>query len=191
MPKPFAHLADENKELEALENTFIQHYQDYFDKLYNERSFLKDLAKAEWIWYPGSVSNNPKVSLERPLKFSKPVKSVIVFTTVDNVLKLSIDGKGILESGTWNIINELDVTRLLKPDGSVLRIDAENYDGPAGLMALINVTYADGTTELIGSDATWEISNGKDMKKAQSFGKVSIAKPWGWITLEIKKHQKF
>ena len=191
VPKPFAPLAEENKDLEALENTFIQHYQDYFDKLYNERTFLRKLAKAEWIWYPGSVSNNPKVSLERPLKFSKPVKSVIVFTTVDNVLKLSIDGIVILESGTWNIVNELDVTRLLKPEGSVLRIDAENLDGPAGLMALINVTYADGTTETIGSDATWEVSNGKDMMKAQSFGKASIAKPWGWITLEIKKHPKF
>ncbi len=191
VPPPPAPLTESNKEFEALADSFIQHYQDYFLKLYNERSFLKDLAKAEWIWYPGSVTNNPKVSLERPLKFSKPVKSVIITTTVDNVLKLSIDGKVILESSTWNIINELDVTRLLKPEGSVLRIDAENLDGPAGLMVLINVTYTDGTSELIGSDATWEISNGKSTVKAQSFGKVGQAKTWGWISFEIKKHPKF
>ncbi|MBQ7650671.1 MAG: hypothetical protein IJS15_06905, partial [Victivallales bacterium] len=83
VPKPFAPLAEANKEFDALEGSFIKHYQDYFDKLYNERTFLRELAKAEWIWYPGSVSNNPKVSVERTLKFAKPVKSVIVFTTVD------------------------------------------------------------------------------------------------------------
>lgn len=182
-PKSVPPLAKFNKEFEAEKDSFLESY-------YNRR-FPKELSEAEWIWYPGSVADNPKVSLDRRLKLDKKVKSVIVSTTADNILKFSIDGKLILESGTWNVIHEMDVTSLIKPDGSTLHIDASNLDGPAALMMLIKVTYADGTVETFGSNSTWDISNGKTTIKAQSFGKVGHASTWGWTSLEIKKHPKF
>ena len=182
-PKPVPPLTKIDKEFEAEKDSFLDSY-------YNKR-FPKELSEAEWIWYPGNVADNPKVSLDRTLKFDKKVKSVIVSTTADNVLKFSIDGKTILESGTWNIIQEMDVTRLIKPSGSTLHIDASNLDGPAGLMMFIKVTYADGKVETFGSNSSWDISNGQNTLKAQSYGKVGHATTWGWTTLEIQKHPKF
>ena len=183
VPKPVPPLAKVNKEFEAAKDTFLESYHN--------RRFPRELSEAEWIWYPGNVADNPKVSLDRHLKLDKNVKSVIVSTTADNILKFFIDGKLVLQSGTWNVIHEMDVTRLVKPSGSTLHIDASNLDGPAALMMLIKVTYADGTVETFGSDSTWDISNGKSSIKAQSFGKVGHATTWGWTSLEIKRHTKF
>ncbi|MBO4345399.1 MAG: hypothetical protein J5833_06575, partial [Victivallales bacterium] len=182
-PKAFTPLAKRDSAFEASKDSFLADYHN--------RKFPKELTAAEWIWYPGNVADNPKVSIEKALKFDKKVKSVIISTTADNILKLYLDGKLIIESGTWNIINELDVTRLVKGNGCQLRMDATNLDGPAALMMIVRVTYADGTTDTIATDATWDISNGKNTMKAQSFGKVGVATTWGWTSLEVKKHPKF
>jgi hypothetical protein len=66
-------------------------------------------------------------------------------------------------------------------------LDATNPDGPAALMLLIQVTYADGTQDVIGTDSTWTISNGEITAPAQSHGKVGYASIWRWTLFEIMK----
>ena len=178
-PQPPAPHATPDADYEAVRTTFLETYLT--DK------FPHELAQAEWIWFPGDVANNPHVSLERKLKFEKPVASVVLRTTADNVLKLSLDGKLLIDDSAWNLIKELDITRLLKPEGSLLHLDATNLDGPAALMLLIQVTYADGTHDVIGTDSTWTISNGEITVPAQSHGKVGYASTWRWTLFEIMK----
>ncbi|MBQ4481470.1 MAG: hypothetical protein II943_12625 [Victivallales bacterium] len=176
-------LVENNDEFEAAQGDFLETYL--------REKFPERLTAAEWIWYPGDVVDNPQVSLDRELKFEKPVESVVITATADNILWLSLDGELLLESTDWFVMDTLDVTGRLKPEGSVLRLEAKNHGGPAALMALINVTYVDGTQETIATDNTWEISNGSNAVKAQSFGKVGIARTWNWTLFEHRKIQKF
>ena len=176
-------LVEANDEFEAASGDFLETYL--------RAKFPHSLSVAEWIWYPGNVADNPKVSLDRELKFEKPVESVIITTTADNVLKLFLDGELVLESPDWFVIDKLDVTRLLKPEGSLLHLEAENQGGPAAIMMLIQVTYADGTQETIATDDTWLISNGENTVPAHSFGKVGYVRTWNWTLFENGKFQKF
>ena len=102
-------------------------------------------------------------------------------------MELSLDGEPIIQSPDWQSLLELDVTRRMRPEGNLLHLEARNLGGPAALMLLIKVTYADGTQETIGTDDSWEISDGTHAAKAQSFGKVANTLPWGWMTLETTK----
>ena len=183
VPQASAPLAPSNSEYESLKDNFISDY-------YN-RKFPHAISQAEWIWFPGSVKNTPKVSVDRELRFTKPITSVIINTTADNILTLRLNDKVICKSQSWDFINELDVTNLIKPNGNLLRLEAENLDGPAGLMIHIKVTYSDGTQDTICSDATWDISNGQTTSKAQSFGRFGYAPTWGWTRFTTKKHPKF
>ena len=172
-----------NAEFEAAQGNFIETYL--------REKFPHELSAAEWIWYPGNVADNPQVSLDRELKFEKPIESVILTATADNLLWLSLDGELLLESSEWYVIDTLEVTDRLKPEGSVLHLEAKNQGGPAALMVLIQVTYADGTQETIGTDATWTISNGEDTVPAQSFGKVGYIRTWNWTLFELRKTPNF
>ena len=172
-------LVENNDEFEAAQGDFLETYL--------REKFPHALTAAEWIWYPGEVADNPQVSLDRELKFEKPVESVVLTATADNILWLSLDGEPLLESTDWFVINKLDVTGRLKPEGSVLHLEAKNQGGPAALMVLIQVNYADGTQETIGTDASWEISNGSNTTKAQSFGKVGYTRTWNWTFFDLRE----
>ncbi|MBR6471716.1 MAG: hypothetical protein IKS83_07955 [Victivallales bacterium] len=178
-PQPPSPLVPVNDDYESSQGNFIE--------TYFQEKFPYVLSAAEWIWYPGNVADNPKVSLERELQFEKPVESVILTTTADNILTLSLDGEPILKSTEWYVIDTLDVTRLLKPEGGLLRLEAENQGGPAAIMMLIQVTYADGTQKTIATDNTWPISNGEDTMPAHSFGKVGYVRTWNWTLFKTQK----
>lgn len=180
MPADYVPLVPRDETHEAEKDTFIA--------LAWERNFPKDLAPAEWIWFPGEVSKHPDISFDRTLKFDKPVKSAVISTTADNILKLYLDGKQLVDSDDWQIINDVDLTALLKPEGSLLHIEATNLDGPAAFMAVINVTFTDGTTETIASNPDWPVTSGKTTSpKSQSFGKFGIAQTWDFMRFIRRK----
>ncbi|MBO4619969.1 MAG: hypothetical protein J5654_07650 [Victivallales bacterium] len=172
-------LVETNGEFEAAQGDFLTTYL--------REKFPQKLTAAEWIWYPGNVADNPQVSLDRELKFEKPVKSISITATADNILWLSLDDELLLESTDWFVIDELDVTDRLRREVSNLHLEAKNQGGPAAIMVLMNVTYADGTQETIGTDASWEISNGSNTMQAQSFGKVGIVRTWNWTLFEFRQ----
>lgn len=123
------------------------------------------LAKATWIWHP---TGNPSVSYPIGSVFFRcevksanrdhPIAARLVITA-DNTYQVSFNGKRIGSGNDYRNWNEYDLTELLAVEvGNELIVKADNVEmpGPAGLLAAVELTYADGTCEVITSGSDWQ-----------------------------------
>lgn len=157
-----------------------------------------------WIW---SSEVNPPEAPAGPRAFrktfaapqGKQLKSADIVLTVDDGFTLYVDGNLIDSSpnstDTWKSAQRFPVplsgnSTLFAVLGVNLADVSTGGDSPAGLLAVINVTYADGTSDSIRSDVTWKVdkevvsgfelpsTDDSDWPVATSFGDYG-ASPWG------------
>lgn len=178
------------------------------------------LWNAKWIT-DGTYSFTEKKVSPVPLTFkkninlkSKPVKAVIYATAI-GVYSLSLNGKKIgeryfapgftsykntLQYQTYDITEDIDKTCDLTATvaggwavGSFVftrsnRITADRQ----ALMLELRVTYADGSCEVIGTDESWQVTRGGNLKEADLYdGEVYDATAClnaaKWINAAIEK----
>ncbi|KAJ6488505.1 lectin, partial [Mycena vitilis] len=120
-----------------------------------------------------------------------PVQADVILT-VDNGLTLYVNGGQVGSGSVFTTAERFCVA--LRPCLNVFTVTGVNSGGPAGLLAAIEVTYSDGTTDTIVSDTTWRAFNSvPDGYEQLSFddnswtpaipeGKHGVA-PWGQITI--------
>lgn len=141
----------------------------------------------KWIWY---AQGNPAISVpsgDVHFRYSldieeKPrLEKAVIEATADNAFALHLNGKQILTGDNFHRIYTADMTSALKPGKNELTVVATNLGpapNPAGLIAAIKLNYADGTTRVIGTDATWSASLDKtNWSAAKTLGGASTA-PW-------------
>lgn len=152
------------------------------------------LTNSAWIWFP---EGNPAVDAPVAKRF---FRKTFVIERGQNVvrarLRLSADDRFTatlnghkLGSGVdWNSPRQFnDLAHLLKPGENILYVEAENMPAttanPAGLIAALDIQFADGTSLPIVSDESWHCA------KTASDGKWTNAMvaarygggPWGQI----------
>lgn len=123
-----------------------------------------------------------------------PVSADIIMT-VDNGFTLYVNGAEVGTSGDYRFAERFCVS--LKPCLNVFAVNAVNaatVPNPAGLLAAIEITYDDGTTDTIVSDTTWradttvpagfeQLTYDDNSWPAASFvGNYGVA-PWGSISI--------
>jgi alpha-L-rhamnosidase len=161
-----------------------------------------DNWKASWIEpaIPGDSSGGPAPILRREFDLKKAVKSARLYITSHGLYETHINGKRVgneyLTPG-WTSYNKrlqyqtYDVTGLLKQGrnatgallgdgwyrGNLAWGGLKNiYGKTLGLLYQLEVTYMDGSTELIISDAQWKSSTGPIRKAGIYYGEAYDAR---------------
>ena len=85
--------------------------------------------------------------------------------TADNSFQCWVNGQSAGSGDDWNRIFSLDLTRLLKPGANLLAVAAVNggdSPNPAGLIGLLTIQFADGHSQQIPTDQSWEAAQNAD-----------------------------
>ncbi len=169
-----------------------------YDKARNSSGADAPLDGAKWIWFANDKGPKfPKAkryfmsAIEVP-KSAKIAKAEL-YLSADDLCSFNINGQQVSQGGD-NLVNRcvlLDVTPQIKPGDNILRAEVENASvGPAGLIAKLIVTAADGQKYTERTDESWHATdNGganwhkraigdKDWPFAQVVGDYGVA-PWG------------
>jgi hypothetical protein len=132
-------------------------------------SLLPDLAPAEWIWYPsGRCLANTFVLFRRELKLrAKPLRAT-GWIVADSRYRLEVNGRRIQwgpapSDPRWAEADPLDLAAVLQAGDNVIGATVLFYGhgdgtwpiGKPGFLFWLDIEYADGTREKIGSDITW------------------------------------
>src|SRR5205814_1976954 len=130
-----------------------------------------------WIW--GKDDNTPYILRK---EFAAPgVTAAKLRVTCDNWVRLTLNGKQVVDSDKWEEPVEADVTKLLKPEGNVLVAEVRNDGGPAGFVMKLVMT-AKGEAKYVVSDTTWAAAEanaaaGAPARKVATYGD----QPWGTV----------
>jgi len=123
----------------------------------------EDTHDIQWIWYPeGSPRQDaPKGNRYFRAAFTVPtdktVKKADLIALADNDYDASINGKSVGTGSGWALLVPTEVTKSLVPGRNMLSIRAYNESGPAGLAALLKITYTDGTVQRLPTSSMWKI----------------------------------
>ena len=144
LPKPAYELPEKNAELESVPNPFRQSLVE---------SGKPYLGKASWIWAKGLLNSQRDVIAQGKINITRPVKSAVVFYTVDDVGELKFNGTALAPTRGWNTITEAPVK--LKQGENTVWIRAHNVMGACGILFELRVVYQDGTRENFVSGGPW------------------------------------
>ncbi|NLZ03614.1 MAG: family 78 glycoside hydrolase catalytic domain [Phycisphaerae bacterium] len=123
-----------------------------------------DLSTASWIWYPegdataGVPVGNRLFRREFDVPQGAQIESAACAVTADNWYKLYVNGRPVRDGGNFKEALVVDVKDNLAPGKNVIAIDAANQGdsaNPAGVLAVLNVQYSDGSSTVIVSDDSW------------------------------------
>jgi len=141
----------------------------------------------KWIWYAqgNPASSAPAGDVHFRYSLEIDVKSrlerAVVEATADNSFSLQVNGRRLLTGDNFNKVYSADMAPALKSGNNEITVTASNYGpaaNPAGLIVAIRLTYADGATTLVGTDAGWSASLDKtNWSAAKELGAASMA-PW-------------
>lgn len=103
--------------------------------------------------------------------------------TSDNHMTLTLNGRQVVHSDTWEQPVEMDVQKFVKPGKNVLVAEVVNDDGPAGFILKLALTTSKGETRYVVSDATWRVAEKADAggwKAARKIAGLGEG-PWGGV----------
>jgi hypothetical protein len=165
------------------EDLYLQNKEPAFDK-------------CQWIWYPeGNPAQNAPVEtcyFRRPILIpaGRQITTATIKITADNVFTLSVNGVKLTTGDDFRNPILVDIAKILKAGNNTVTVSVVN-DGagpnPAGLIAVVSVSYDDNTKETVLTDRNWLVSkDGKtDWKTAIEMGPAGTS-PWGNLNNAMK-----
>ena len=149
----------------------------------------------EWIWHANggkAPGNNERRFFRKTFTLdAKPTKATLA-ASVDNEGTAFVNAKSVATIVSWEQPIAVDVTADLKAGENILALRGINHGGAAGVVARLELTFADGKKQSIVTDLTW-LAHSEDVvgwqtadyKKEGWEKPVSVAKlgaqPWGDI----------
>jgi len=142
------------------------------------------ITESEWIWY---LEGNPAQSapvgtrcFKRILHVDgqKVLESATAAVIADNEFTLWINGKKVSQGDNWAVTVTTPIERFLRTGDNVIAVAVTNGGGepsPAGWIGAIDVTYRDGSRDVVRTDGRWSsgITAGPGWQQA-------AANPGGW-----------
>ena len=138
-------------------------------------------ADPQWIWTSKTPKNGEKASFRKTFQLSGEVKSAKLDFTCDNGATAFINGRKVGVNANWDKPTTAKLENFLKSGENEIRIDAQNVDGLAGLVATINLKIKGAEKEtLIETGPDWFVTEteGAAPKPAVVVGKYGDD-PWG------------
>ena len=149
----------------------------------------------EWIWHANggkAPGNNERRFFRKTFNLdAKPTKATLA-ASVDNEGTAFLNAKSVATIVSWEQPVTVDVTAELKVGENIFGLRGINHGGSAGVVARLELTFADGKKTAIVTDTTWLAHNEDivgwqtaDYKKEGWEKPISVAKlgaqPWGDI----------
>ncbi len=131
----------------------------------DNKTLLPDAGS--WIWFdegkPAQSAPAGEVRFRYVWNISSfdVLKAATIEATADNTFKLKVNGKQVLSGDSFHIVYSADILSALRKGRNSITVVAGNAGdspNPAGFLAAMRLSYADGTSEVIGSDKTWVAS---------------------------------
>jgi len=115
------------------------------------------ITMGKWIWHPdaGETKHSCWFRKEFEIPVDRKAVQAVLKIVVDNAYTLYVNGKKIGEGSNWEKTDSYDVTTSLKTGKNIIAIEANNIDGPFGLLFGMTVVLDDGKTIDIRSDNKW------------------------------------
>jgi len=174
-------LSAELRELEALEIRLAQ--------MRKKPATAQPVESAEpipgWIWYPEGkpVEDAPAETRFFRCRFEVPGKvgAGELRIAADDACEVFLNGTRVGTNETWKRTVAFDVGRLLQGGGNLLAVRAENRPAPtknpAGLIARLAITLANGKRVVVVSSGSWRAENRECPKWEQAALDDSAWKP--------------
>jgi alpha-L-rhamnosidase len=160
------------------------------------------LDSAQWIWFPegdpatGAAAGVCYFRRSFTLPADRKITKARIQMAADNAFELHVNGKKVGQGDDWNMPVTLDLTGSLKAGANVLAVAATNAGdgpGPAGLIGVLTVEFAEGEPLVVCTDAQWKSQ--REMKEgwetagfddsqwqaAQALGPYGMG-PWGRLS---------
>ncbi len=130
------------------------------------------LATPLWIWAPGDAVADAAVLIRR---FTLPaaVKAARLVASVDNAGRVLLDGREIGSGDDWASPFLVEIGELAEGRHELV-VEARNEGGPAGAVAMLEWTGADGLRARLVTDGSWRVGDAG----ARILGPLGSA-PWG------------
>ncbi len=134
-----------------------------------------------WIWGDSPADGEMRFfrrSIELP---ARPRKAMLTVAADDQAV-ISVNDKAIGRNESVAQPTTVDISRVLQPGPNTVSFVARNTSGPAGLLVRLEVTLADGRSETLVSDASWETSRdgATGWTASRDLGAHGVA-PWGEV----------
>lgn len=176
--------------------------------------------KASWV----TLGSEPSVKGSKPAQYfrkdfttAKKVKSARVYVTSHGLYQLFLNGKKVgndLFTPGWTSFNKriqyqtYDVTTLLQPKNAFGAIVGDGWyrgnigwssqDGYYGsklaLLVQLQINYTDGTSEIVGTDQNWKVSNGaiiqSDIYNGETYDARKEMTGWAGASFDDNKWEK-
>ncbi len=116
-------------------------------------------AEPNWIWSSKTPGEKESSYFRKSFEVPADARRVLLVLAADNRADAYLNGAkgGRLRNQTWNKPFVENITdRVEKGSSNLIAIQAQNSGGAAGLLAGIEITGADGTKTMIGSDPSWQ-----------------------------------
>ena len=142
---------------------------DEVDKTYH-------LTGTQWIWFPGGELDATGVATERffrrvvKLPEGQRIKDALFHVAANNGCTVFVNGALACRTTNCDFVSEVDLTKQLHGGINVVAVTAQNTGerpAPAGLIGLLEVRLADGTSLATPTDGGWK-SNDKEVAGWQS-----------------------
>lgn len=123
------------------------------------------LSGAQWLWFnegdPLSSAPIGQRYFRKTFTLPADVRSARCVITADDEFELFVNGQSQGVQTSWEDIKVFDIGSLLKSGANALAVRASNTAaGPAGLIARLDLTLANGSKQTIVSDTSWKAANG-------------------------------
>lgn len=138
-----------------------------YDKMRKSVTVKAPFAGANWIWFGGDqFPNFPKGKREFMSELDVPNSSKVaraqLLVAADTRVWFNINGQAVAMSHSSNpgYARLVDVASLVHPGVNTVRVEVENAQtGPAGLIAQLMITTADGLTHTLVTDGSWRATD--------------------------------
>ncbi len=150
---------------------------------------VKELSLADsgnWIWFNKGIPSHDAAGGDVHFRYSwdvrdvRSLKAALIMATADNSFTLKVNGKPVLTGDDWQKIQQAQILSVLRNGPNTIDVVATNdAQGPAGVIAALQLMNADGTSREFGSDASWQASlDGTSWSAAKKLGSGTMG-PWG------------
>ncbi len=147
-----------------------------------KRKAALSLNGASWVWLGKAAPDNDSGVMTKSFTVAGPIKSARVTGSCDNHMQVKLNGQTVLSSGAWERPVNANVTKQVKTGDNTIAATVRNDSGPAGFIFKLEVTLADGKTQVVQSDASWQVA-AKGTEQARQVHVVAKygGGPWGTL----------
>ena len=126
-------------------------------------------ALGDWIWFP---EGDPKVDAPTEARYFRRVFALpdtpvlprsTLTITADDRFTVWLNGRELGSGANWSVLSVFNASPALHKGRNVLAVRAENMKAPvtlnpAGLTAALELEFADGKRQTLGTDSSWRVS---------------------------------